>query len=398
MQLNERAAALKIPAFLRLGFRPFFLSGAVLALIAIPLWIAGFAGKLHGLGIAPQAGWLAWHMHEMVFAFAVVFIAGFLLTAVQTWTGVKSISGNRLLALFLLWLLARILWFTPVNPIVLAVVDASFLPLVALQMGYCVGKAKQARNYPIVLVLLVLAGLNILSLCGLVKGQYQLQHQAALGAVWAIAAMMSIIGGRVIPFFTFRGLQLKAQTSAWPWLDRLVLFGSLFIAVSYGFAWANQAHWLFAVAFIILGLAHLVRFARWYDNKIWRVPLLWSLFMAYAWFVVAYLAMGAWHLKLFSNGSLALHALTIGAMSGLIIAMVARVTLGHTGRALIPPKLMTIAFISINIAAAIRVFAVQYDYFIGLWLASLAWFISFALFIYYYGPMLVKPRIDGNPG
>lgn len=398
MQLNERAAALKIPAFLRLGFRPFFLSGAVLALIAIPLWIAGFAGKLHGLGIAPQAGWLAWHIHEMVFAFAVVIIAGFLLTAVQTWTGVKSISGNRLLALFLLWLLARILWFTPVNPMLLAVVDVLFLPLVALQMAYCVGKAKQARNYPIVLVLLVLAGLNILSLCGLVKGQYQLQHQAALGAVWAIAAMMSIIGGRVIPFFTFRGLQLKAQTNAWPWLDRLVLFGSLFIAVSYGFAWANQAHWFFAVVFIVLGSAHLVRFMRWYDHKIWRVPLLWSLFMAYAWFVIAYLAMGAWHLKLFSNSSLALHALTVGAMSGLIIAMIARVTLGHTGRALIPPKLMTIAFISINIAAAIRVFAVQYDYFLGLWLASLAWFISFALFVYYYGPMLVKPRIDGNPG
>lgn len=398
MQLNERAAALKIPAFLRLGFRPFFLSGAVLALIAVPLWIAGFTGKLNGFGIAPQGGWLAWHMHEMVFAFGVVIIAGFLLTAVQTWTGVKSISGNRLLALFLVWLAARILWLSPVNPMIVAVVDALFLPLVALQMGYCVGKAKQARNYPIVLVLLVLAGLNIVSLCGLVKHSYNLQHQAAVGAIWAIAAMMSIIGGRVIPFFTFRGLQLKQQTPAWAWLDHCILFGSLFIAVSYGFALAEKQQWLFGVLFIALGLGHIVRFARWYGNKIWRVPLLWSLFLAYAWLMLAYIAMGAWHLKFLSQSSPVLHALTVGAMSGLIIAMMARVTLGHTGRALIPPKLMTIAFVSINIAAAIRVFGVQYDYVLALWLTSFAWMISFALFIYFYGPMLVKPRIDGNPG
>lgn len=396
MQLNQRAAALKIPPFLRLGFRPFFLSGAILALISIPLWIAGLFGKLGGF--SPQGGWLAWHMHEMAFAFAGVIIAGFLLTAVQTWTGVKSISGNRLLALFLVWLAARILWFTPLPTIYLVVVDALFLPLVALQMAYCVGKAKQARNYPIVIVLLVLAGLNILSLMGVLNQQYQLQHQAALGAIWAVAAMMSIIGSRVIPFFTFRGLQLDSQAPAIPWLDHSLLFGSLFVAVSYGFAWANQASVFYAVIFIALGLGHAYRFIRWYDHKIWRVPLLWSLFLAYAWFVIAYLAMGAWHLKLFSQSSLALHALTVGAMSGLIIAMVSRVTLGHTGRPLVPPKAMTLAFAAINIAALGRVVGVQFHYSHSLWFASALWTFSFALFIYYYGPMLVKARIDGNPG
>lgn len=396
MLINERSEALKIPAFLRLGFRPFFFLGALFALIAIPLWIAGLSGKL--TAIHPLGGWFAWHRHELIFGFGAVIIAGFLLTAVQTWTGVRSISGNRLLALTLIWLAARIAWFLPIPILIPAILDALFLPLVALQMAYCVGKVKQTRNYPIVLVLLVLSGLNIVTLYGFVEHSDALQRQAALGAVWAIAAIMSLIGGRVIPFFTFRGIPLPQASEPLPWLDNTLLFGSLAIAIAYGAGLANNAHIVFAVVFILLGAGHLIRFVRWHDKGIWRVPLLWSLFLAYAWLIVAFIATGLWHLGLISNSSAALHALTVGAMTGLILAMISRVTLGHTGRKLIPPKAMSWVFVLFNIGAALRVFGVSFDYFLFLWLATTCWSASFAVFLFYYGPMLCKPRVDGAPG
>lgn len=396
LQNDTYAQALRIPAFFRLGFRPFFLLGAILAFIAIPLWVAGFAGKLSPW--QPLGGWLVWHMHEMVFGFGAVIIAGFLLTAVQTWTGVPSLSGNRLIALTLVWLAARIAWLLNAPALLVFVLDGAFIPLVALQMAYCVGKAKQARNYPIVLVLMVLAGLNFLSLYGTYSNNFGLSRQAASGAVWAVAALMSLIGGRVIPFFTQKGLNLPQATAPWPWLDHFLLFASLLIAVSYGFSWAVSASPYFAILFLAIGLGHTIRFSRWYKNAIWRVSLLWSLYLAYAWLICAFIAMGLWHLGLFNNASIALHALTVGAMAGLILAMIARVTLGHTGRPLVAPTAMAWGFAIFNLGAFVRVFAVQFQYMHSLWLASALWAISFAIFLFYYGPMLCKARIDGRPG
>lgn len=396
LQNNRSSQALQIPAFFRLGFRPFFLLGALLAFIAIPLWIAGLAGKLGAW--QPLGGWLAWHMHEMVFGFGAVIIAGFLLTAVQTWTGVPSISGNRLAALTLLWLAARIAWLLNAPALLVLILDGAFIPLVALQMAYCVGKVKQTRNYPIVVVLSVLAGLNFLSLYGTLSNNFALSRQAAIGAVWAVAALMSLIGGRVIPFFTQKGLSLPQGTLAWPWLDNFLLAASLLIAISYGFALALPASPYFGVVFLAVGLGHAIRFTRWYKNAVWRVSLLWSLYLAYAWLACAFIAMGLWHFGLLQNASTALHALTVGAMAGLILAMIARVTLGHTGRPLVPPTAMAWGFALFNLGAFVRVFAVQFQYMHSLWLASALWAISFGIFLAYYGPMLCKARIDGRPG
>jgi len=393
---NSTSAALQIPAFFRLGFRPFFLLGALLAFFAVPLWIAGLAGKLGAW--QPLGGWLAWHMHEMVFGFGAAIIAGFLLTAVQTWTGVPSTSGKRLAALTLLWIAARIAWLVDAPSLLVLIIDGAFIPFVALQMAYCVAKAKQRRNYPIVLVLCVLAGLNFLSLYGTLSDNFASSRQAAIGAVWAVAALISLIGGRVIPFFTQRGLNLKEGVAPWPGLDNFLLAVSIIIAICYGFSFALSANTYLGMLFIAVGLGHAVRFVRWYNNAVWRVPLLWSLYLAYAWLVCAFVAMGLWHFDVLQNASTALHALTVGAMAGLILAMIARVTLGHTGRPLVPPTGMAWGFALFNLGALVRVFAVQFQYMHSLWLASILWAISFGIFLVYYSPMLCKARIDGKPG
>lgn len=396
MQLLDRSKALKITPFLRLGFRPFFFLGALLAAVAVPLWLLALNGYF--VDWQPTGNWLAWHRHELLFGFVGAIIAGFLLTAVQTWTGVPGLSGNLLLGLTLIWVAARLAWFVNVPEPVFLILNGLFFPLVALQMARSVWPVRQVRNYPLVLVLLVLSALNAVVLFGVVNADEVLQRQAVLGGVWAVGAIMCIIGGRVIPFFTQRGLLRPHGVQAWPWLEHALLYGTLLIVLCYAGGWALQRQAAIGALFLLLAVGHLIRLARWYDQGIWRVPLLWSLHVATLWFVIAFFSMALWNFGWLANVSLAVHALTVGAMAGLILAMIARVTLGHTGRMLAPPKAMIWGFVLFNIAAVSRVFLVELNYQAGLGIAVLCWSISFAIYLYCYGPMLWKARVDGAPG
>jgi uncharacterized protein involved in response to NO len=100
----------------------------------------------------------------------------------------------------------------------------------------------------------------------------------------------------------------------------------------------------------------------------------------------------------FLSYGLALHALTVGAMGGLILAMIARVSLGHTGRMIAPPKTMAFAFAFLNLGAACRVFLVPADYWHGIVLATVFWSVAFVLYLQHYAAMLCRPRLDGKPG
>ncbi|MCY1357811.1 NnrS protein [compost metagenome] len=155
--------------------------------------------------------------------------------------------------------------------------------------------------------------------------------------------------------------------------------------------------WL-GLGFAALALGHLVRLCRWFDAGLLRVPLLWSLHLAYAWLVLACAGMALWHFGLLPGVSPALHALTVGAMAGLILAMLARVSLGHTGRPLELPRGFALAFAMLNLAAALRVFAVELWYWPSLWLAVVCWCLAFGQFLVCYGPMLCRGRVDGHPG
>ena len=392
----DRREALAITPFFRLGFRPFFLLGTALAMLAIPLWIMALNGWFADW--QPTGGWLAWHRHELLFGFATAIIAGFLLTAVQAWTGVPGLSGKPLIVLTALWVGARVAWLVGAPMWCVILLDGLFLPLVAAQMARSVWPVRQVRNYPLVLVLTLLAIANAVTLYGVATGNDQLQRQATVGGVWFVAAIMSMIGGRVIPFFTQRGLLRKDGVTPWPKLDYSLLGGTALVSITLMSGWAMQPKILIGLAFAALAVGHLIRSVRWYDAGIWSVPLLWSLHIAYAWMGVACLAMALWHFSVFANMSLAVHALTVGAMGGLILGMIARVTLGHTGRQLQPPKSMTLAFALFNLGAVSRVVLVDWAYMPGLWLAATCWGLSFAMYLYSYAPMLCRARVDGHPG
>ncbi|MFI8380948.1 NnrS family protein [Pseudomonas sp. NPDC079086] len=396
MQLRDRQQELAIAPLWRLGFRPFFLGGALFAVLAIGLWAAALLGYLSGW--QPVGGSLAWHRHELPFGFAGAIIAGFLLTAVQNWTGRPGLSGWPLAGLFALWLLARLAWLLDAPLPLLLALQLPFLPLLALLLGRQLWAVHQLRNYPLVLVVLLMAGCEWLLLYGLALGDDALQRRGALAGLWLIAALVSIIGGRVIPFFTQRGLNRLAPVAPRPRLDLLVLVLSLSLALLFACGLVMQPSlWLLPLLLVLVAL-HGLRLWRWYDAGIWRVPLLLSLHLAYAWLPLALLALAAWHIGWLSNVSLAYHALALGTVGGAILAMLARVSLGHTGRPLQPPAVMGWAFASLQLAVMARVLLVPLAPAAGLGLSSLLWVVAFTLFVRHYAVMFWTARVDGQPG
>jgi uncharacterized protein involved in response to NO len=394
MQPDVKPASTLTPIW-RLAFRPFFVSGGLFALAAISLWVSYLVGLLPQWH--PPGGALAWHRHEMPFGFASAIIAGFLLTALQTWTGRPGLKGAPLALLFALWLCARLAWFVglPAGP--LLVTQLAFLPALTLLVGRELFAVRHRSNYPILMVLVLLTGCQALTLAGMFNGDDGLQRRGVLSALWMIAALMGVIGGRVIPFFTQRGLSLPAQAKAYPLLDRLGLLATAAVTICTAAGLNDSPRLWFAALFALVAILHASRLWRWYHPRIWSLPLLWSLHMAYAWLVIATLGMLLWHLGVLDQQSLATHSLAVGGIGGLILAMLARVSLGHTGRPLQPPKAINLAFMLINGAALARVLLVPFSS-AGLWISGVLWVLAFALFLRYYAMMFFTPRPDGGLG
>ncbi|WP_343573316.1 NnrS family protein [Pseudomonas sp.] len=396
MLLVDRKALLAIPALWRLGFRPFFLGGALFALVGIAAWAAVLLGLLPDW--EPLGGWLAWHRHEMLFGFASAIIAGFLLTAVQTWTGRPGVSGRPLMILAAIWLAARLGWLGGAPLWLVTPLELAFLPALAFFVGRSLWQVKQVRNYPVIAVLTLLTLADAQVMLGLWGGRDDWQRGGVLAALWLVAALMGLIGGRVIPFFTQRGLGRTAQVPAWPWLDNLLLAGTMLVAVLTAAGFGLAPHPLLGALFAVLAVGHLIRLWRWRDKGIWGVPLLWSLHLAYLWMLLAPAGMAVWNFGAPIALSLPIHALTVGGVGGLILAMIARVSLGHTGRPLQPPKVMAWAFALLNLGVLCRVVLVLWLPMQGLSLAAACWVVAFLLFAWHYGPMFWQPRVDGQPG
>lgn len=396
MEIIDRRKALGIPPIWRLAFRPFFLAGSLYALLVIPLWVLAWTGALPLW--QPTGGWLAWHRHELLFGFVMAIIAGFLLTAVQTWTGRPSISGQRLMLLALLWLAARLGWLFGLPVTLLTLLELGFMLALAVLMGRMLWAVRQKRNYPIVVVLLLMAAADAEVMAGLARGDDSLQRQGVLAGLWLVAALMGLIGGRVIPFFTQRGLGRQEMVKPIVWLDIALLIGTGLIAVLHATGLALLPSPLLGLLFLAVGAGYLWRLLRWHDAGIWGVPLLWSLHLAMLWLVVATAGLALWHFGLLAASSPSLHALTVGAMGGLILAMIARVTLGHTGRPLQLPAGIVWAFVLFNLGAVARVFLTGIWPVTGLWLTAICWSLALALYAWRYAPMLTSPRVDGHPG
>lgn len=377
---------------LRLGFRPFYLGGTLLAALMVPWWVAIF------LGYAPTASGVApvlWHAHEMLFGFATAIIVGFLLTAGKAWTGLATPRGAALGALVLLWLAARVA--SVAAPYALyAVLDFALLPLVAGVFARLLLRARNHRNLPLALILALLASAN-LAFHLAVLGVLPVNAMAPLYAGLALIVMIEcVITGRVIPAFTMSvtpGLKLVAPV----WSERATLG-----ATALGLAlWvlAPPQGWTAAVL-ALAAVLHVQRWWRWHPWVARSRPILWILHVAYVWFAVGLLLLAlsqmGWVLP-----SLGVHALAVGATGGLIIGMVTRTARGHTGRLLQVSRPEVLAYILVMAAALLRVvlpLAAPALYAQALVAAALCWSVAFGIYLWIYTPWLVRTRQDGKDG
>ncbi|TNE75655.1 MAG: NnrS family protein [Gammaproteobacteria bacterium] len=385
-------------AWLNLGFRPFFMGAALFAVLSMSLWAAIFP-----LQLLPPLNELApvtWHAHEMIYGYAVAVIAGFLLTAVTNWTGLQTPKGGLLFGLFFLWLAARLLPLAGQGVPLLwtAAADLLFMALLVPAVAGPIILAKSKRNLPVIAVLALLLTGNLLFYLG-VYGV--LADGVRLGlylGFYIIIALVLMMGRRVIPFFTERGVGYKVTLKNHNWLD----FSAPPLFVAFIAAELVQPSGVFvAVLAAVLLVLHGIRLVGWYTAGLWRKPLLWVLHIAYGLVVVGFALKVAGYLFGISP-FLAVHAFALGGIGLMTLGMMARVSLGHTGRNVFaPPAAVTWMFLLLSGAALLRVFVpilapAYYSLWVGL--SQLCWVLAFALFALFYIPMLVSPRVDGKPG
>ena len=378
-----------------LGFRAFFALAGLSALLLIIVWNGLFKGTLTLTNyFAPNE----WHAHEMLLGYSVAVMAGFLLTAVKNWTGQATATGDKLAGLCLLWLYGRIVpFYAGLLPDgLIALIDFAFLPVLAYQVSQPILKTKNYRNLIFIAILLVLAVGN-----GLIHADKLglLADSAATGlqlVISTIILLILVIAGRVFPFFTERGLTGVLIIKK-PLLDYLSIG---FAALVFVLQLFHGSGTLLALAALLASAANIARIACWYVGKIWYVPLLWVLYVGYGWIIVGFLftALSAYALI---SPTLALHAFTLGGIGVLTLGMMARVSLGHTGRILKASNAIALAFVLLNVAALFRVLlpiALPAWYNGLVYLATLSWLAAFALFVFVYAPILTSSRVDGQEG
>lgn len=372
-------------------FRIFFLSTGVLAALLIPAWLT----MLWQPGQWPLAVMaVAWHQHEMVVGFLNAAIAGFLLTAVTNWTRTPPVAGAQLLALWLLWVAGRLaMALGEAAPMAAAVVDLAFLPAMASIVGLRVWRARQPRQAPILLVLALLWGMDL---------AFHVSGDMTFNRVMVVlaAVLILIVGGRITPAFSRNWLRMvtgrpeKVQSFAVLDAGTLVTALALVIAEIIGLTGTVMAVIAFTAA-----LFAFARLAFWRGWLVRDEPLLWILHLGILWVVAGFVFRGLTALDQVA-ATVWLHALGPGAMGTMIIGVMTRVALGHTGRELRLRSGVQSCYWLVLAAGLTRVLAglELIGWHLGLWLSAVCWVLAFLRFVYFYWPILAGPRADGRPG
>ena len=374
----RRARLAASPPFLRGGFRPFFFGGAAWAVVALLLWLAALSGAI---ALPSAMDSLAWHRHEMLFGFVGAVICGFLLTAIPNWTGRLPIAGSPLAALFAFWLAARLaLLFSGVSGIAIAfVLDVGFYVLLAGLFAREVASAGN-RNLPIVGLVLLFGVANALDYAG-AAGILRDTGIGYRAGITMVVLMISLVGGRIVPSFTRNWLAKRSIKDRLPGQANRFDFATIAVTAAAMIAWTALPHDRFAGAILILaGILQAIRLGRWQGLRAAADPLVLILHVGYAWVPIGLALLGASILGPAVPETAAIHALTAGAMATMILAVMTRATLGHTGRELRANGATIFLYLLVTLGAVLRVAAPfgLFDYMGGIELAGLAWAAAFA--------------------
>jgi uncharacterized protein involved in response to NO len=389
LRRRREAAA---PAFLRGGFRPFFFGAACWAVVAIALWLCVLAGTIR---LPTAFDDVAWHRHEMLFGFVGAAVSGFLLTAIPNWTGRLPIAGKPLLSLFGLWVTARFavlvsgkfeLWLP-------AIFDVGLFASLSLLAAREVIASKN-RNIPII-GLVLLFGLadaaDYAGAAGLVSADLGWRSAIAL-----VIVMISMIGGRIIPSFTRNWMAKRKMTRGLPTqpqkLDLLVI-ASTAAALLFWLIFPDDH--LTGYMLILAAAAQALRLSRWGGLRTFADPLVLVLHLGYSWVPVGLLILGLSVTGADVPRSAGVHALTAGAMTTMIMAVMTRASLGHTARELKASPITVTGYACVTIGAVVRVAASLGlgPYPLMLDIAGGFWGLALVLFLIIYAPILWSPRL-----
>ena len=383
--------------FLSYAFRPFFLLNGIFAVVALAIWI--FA--LHGAGPATlPVDIVYWHGHEMLVGFVMATIAGFILTAVATWTGRPALKGVPLAVLVLAWLVGRLAMGIAgmLSSVWVAALDMLFpLLLIAFVAREVFGGGSQ-RNYPIVFITVLLALFNFIyhsSEMGLVHLSLGADRIALYLMIHLVLLLITVISGRIVPSFSANWLKAHGQkrlpkTNAL--LDRLAILLTISTGLFAAFLPVSPVTGYLAFA---AALAHGVRLIGWRGFATWSEPLLFVLHAAYLWLPLGYLLLGCAVFGWLIPPTVALHALTMGATGFMVLAVTTRVALAHTGRKLHAARLTVCAYWILFLAIVLRVLSPFFgNYLAVVDLAAIGWMLAFSIFTWVYWPILTGPRVE----
>ncbi len=374
------------------SFRPFFIVAGIWATLAVPFWILNYFGLLI---VADNFDILLWHQHEMLYGFIAAAITGFILTAIPNWTGRLPIKNKPLGFLVFLWIVGRIgfLTISIFGAKVVALMDLPFLIVLVLVILREIVSGKNWRNLPVIILISLFTLGNILVHLQLLD----VIESAELGirlSIFVLSILLALIGGRIVPSFTRNWLsqnQVNRFPSGAGIFDKVCLVSLVVFVIA---QIITPYHQLTSLLALLAGLLHGIRLIRW---KVWLTlsePLIWILHVGYMWLSVALVLIGLSGLSDFVPYASSYHALTVGAFSTMILAVMTRASLGHTGRPLKATLGTTVIYILITIAAILRV----YEPFLNesgsliLSLSGIFWTLSFALFIFIYFPILTQSR------
>lgn len=339
---------------------------------------------------------VVWHAHEMLWGFIATIAVGFLLTAAGTWTGINPLSGRPLAALTLLWLMARVGYLTQtLSGFAVAVAcELAFFAWAAGALARVICVARSQRNYGIPVLVLSLGIADVLYLRAAWKGDYAVLLERFNIGLWCMAVIALLIARRVIPFFAMRAvpnLHIQMHTRSGQFQ-----VGAVVLAIASGLL---QLTTLAAGALVVAAVIGLAQFLAWRPWAVRHKPILWILYVGYAALSVGLLVAAAHSLGWIVRTAWPTHVLGVGGFSVLIIGMVTRTAMGHLGRPLQTDHSMVISYVLVIAAATLRLLALVPTAvsFMALQLATAMWMLAFAIYLWRFVPMMIRPRVDASP-
>ncbi|RWP16333.1 NnrS family protein [Mesorhizobium sp.] len=379
------------PHVLSYGFRPFFLLGSLYAGLSVLFWLPMYSGLIESSSAFASVDW---HIHEMLFGYLPAIVTGFLLTAIPNWTGRLPVQGLPLLALVILWIAGRVATFysSDIGWMAAAAVDVSFLAAVTAAAAREIIAGKNWRNLKVLIPLAVLVSAN--AAFHLEAHFHGISNMSRRLGIAAAIMFIIIIGGRIIPSFTRNWLVRENPGRLPAPFDR-------FDVVTIALSTAALGSWTVLpenpASGVLLSVAagcQTARLARWAGDRTIKDPLVAILHLAYGFVPLGLMLLAlSIFLPIAIPQAAGIHALGGGAIGSMTMAVMARATLGHTGRQLKAGASTVFLFAAILLAGSCRILGALAPHAEMITVAGILWATAFLGFAALYGSALVGPKV-----